>query len=525
VLLIACANVAMLLLARATSREREIAVRLAMGAGRSRLVRQLLTESVLLAVAGGAAGVLVAAWGLTAFRALLPSGLLVLPGIAQVGLDTRVLTVALGVSIGTGLIFGVVPAFTAADQRLASTLHEEGRSGSGGARTTRIRAVLVVAELALSLVLLVGAGLLLVSFRRVLDVSPGFEPQQVVVAQVVRSGPAPQALRFYETLLERVRTLPNVEAAALGTPLPFVEVGGRTGFRIEGRTTQSPVPVRARPRLVSADYFSALRIPLVRGRVFTDRDAESAPNVVIINAAAAKRYWPDEDPLGRRIDVSFAAQPRWMEIVGIVGDVKHAGLELDTDPEAYMPLRQPPFGGLAQRLNVVVRTQAPVSTIAPMVRSAVNDIDRNQPVGTVSAMEDLIAASVAPRRLNLSLVIAFAVIALVLTAAGLYGVMSYLVAQRTREIGVRMALGATRSSVLQLVLRQAGAMAVAGIAIGLVGALALTRFLATLLFGVTARDPFVYVSVTALLVVVALLAAAIPSSRATRVDPMTALRT
>ena len=525
VLLIACANVAMLLLARATSREREIAVRLALGAGRSRLVRQLLTESIILAVAGGAAGVLVAAWGLTAFRALLPSSLLVLPGIAQVGLDTRVLTVALGVSIGTGLIFGVIPAFTAADQRLASTLHEEGRSGSSGARSTRTRAVLVVAELALSLVLLVGAGLLLVSFRRVLDVSPGFEAQHAVVAQVVRSGPAPQALRFYETLLERVRTLPNVEAAALGTPLPFVDVGGRTGFRIEGRTTQSPVPVRARPRLVSADYFSTLRIPLVRGRVFTDHDAESAPNVVIINAAAARRYWPDEDPLGRRIDVSFAAQPRWMEIVGIVGDVKHVGLELDTDPEAYMPLRQPPFGGLAQRLNIVVRTQAPLSTMAPMVRSVVNDIDRNQPVGTVSTMEDLIAASVAPRRLNLWLVIAFAVIALVLTAAGLYGVMSHVVAQRTREIGVRMALGATRSSVLQLVLRQAGVMTVAGIAIGLVGALALTRFLATLLFGVTTTDPLVYLSVAGLLTVVALFAAAIPSSRATRVDPMTALRT
>jgi len=524
VLLIACANVAMLLLARATSREREIAVRLAIGAGRGRLVRQMLTESLLLAVAGGAAGVLAAAWGLTAFRALLPSSLLVLPGIAQVGLDTRVLMAALALSLGTGLLFGVIPAFTAADQRLASTLHAEGRGGSGGARSTRTRAVLVVAELALSLVLLVGAGLLLVSFRRVLDVAPGFDPQHIVVAQVVRSASVVQTLRFYDTLLERARALPNVEAAALATPLPFVDVGGRTGFRIEGRTTQSPIPVRARPRLVSADYFSTLRIPLIRGRVFSDRDSESAPNVVIINAAAAKRYWPDEDPLGRRIDVSFAAQPRWMEIVGIVGDIKHAGLELDTDPEAYMPVRQPPFGGMAQRLNLVIRTPASISTIAPLVRSAVNDIDRNQPVGAISAMEDLIAASVAPRRLNLGLVIAFAVIALVLTAAGLYGVMSYLVAQRTREIGVRMALGATRSSVLQLVLRQAGVMTGAGIAIGLVGALAATRFLATLLFGVTTRDPFVYVSVAALLGVVALLAAAIPSSRATKVDPITALR-
>jgi putative ABC transport system permease protein len=274
---------------------------------------------------------------------------------------------------------------------------------------------------------------------------------------------------------------------------------------------------------VSADYFSTLRIPLVRGRVFTDRDAEGPPNVVIINSAAARRYWPDEDPLGRRIDISFAAQPRWMEIVGVVGDVKHAGLELDTDPEAFMPLRQPPFGGMSQRLNVVIRTRASASTIAPMVRSAVNEIDRNQPVGTVSTMEDLIAASVAPRRLNLWLVVAFAVIALVLTAAGLYGVMSYLVSQRTREIGVRMALGATRSSVLPSCCGRQGDD-VAGIAIGLVGALALTRFLATLLFGVTTKDPFVYFSVAALLAAVALLAAAIPSSRATRVDPMAALR-
>jgi putative ABC transport system permease protein len=276
---------------------------------------------------------------------------------------------------------------------------------------------------------------------------------------------------------------------------------------------------------VSADYFSTLHIPLVRGRVFTDRDSEAAPSVVIINAAAAKLYWPDDDPLGRRIDISFAEQPRWLQIVGIVGDVKHAGLELDTDPEAYMPLRQPPFGALAQRLNVVVRTPASVSTIAPLIRSAIKEIDRNQPVGTIASMDDLIAASVASRRLNLWLVAAFAVIALVLTAAGLYGVMSYLVAQRTAEIGVRMALGATRSSVIALILRQAGTMTLTGIAIGIVGALAFTRFLATLLFGVSARDPLVFAAVTTLLGVVALAAVAIPSARATKVDPLTALRT
>jgi putative ABC transport system permease protein len=355
-------------------------------------------------------------------------------------------------------------------------------------------------------------------------VSPGFEPQNIVVAPIARSGPQAQALTFYQALLERVRALPSVDAAALATPLPFIGVDGRTGFRIEGRTAQSPIPVRARPRLISAGYFATLGIPLARGRAFTDRDSDDAPHVVIINAAAARRYWPDDDPVGRRIDVSFAAEPRWMEIVGIVGDVKHAGLELDTDPEAYLPYRQPPFPGLAQRLTVVVRTNASLATMAPMLKNAVTELDRNQPIGTVSSMEDLIAASVAPRRLNLWLVVAFAIVALVLTAAGLYGVMSFLVAQRTREIGVRMALGATRSSVLHLVLRQAGVMAAAGIAIGLVGALALTRFLATLLFGVSTTDPIVYASVAVLLGIVALLAVAIPSARATRVDPLTALR-
>jgi putative ABC transport system permease protein len=525
VLLIACVNVAMLLLAKASGRGREIGVRLALGAGRARLVRQLLTESVLLAITGGAAGVLVAVWGLSAFRAVAPASFISLPGIGQVGMDTRVLVVALLVSVFTGLVFGMIPALTASDQKLTSTLQEEGRGGSAGARSARVRSALVVAELALSLVLLVGAALLLVSFKRVLDVSPGFEPQNIVLAPVDRqSGGNPQVVVFYQSLLERVRTLPFVDAAALASPLPFVGVDGRTGFRIEGRTAQSPIPVRARPRLISPGYFATLGIPLVRGRTFTDRDVKGAPDVVILNAAAAKRYWPDDDPIGRRIDVTFADPPRWYQIVGIVGDVKHAGLEQDTDPEAYMPHAQAPYSGQARRLTLVVRTRTPLATMAPMLRSVVGELDRNQPIGTVSAMEDLISASVAPRRLNLWLVGAFAVVALLLTAAGLYGVMSYLVAQRTREIGVRMALGASPGSVLALMLRQAGTMMLLGIGIGVAGALALTQSLASLLFGVTARDPAVYAGVSLLLAVVATLAVAVPSSRATRVDPLAALR-
>jgi putative ABC transport system permease protein len=525
VLLIACVNVAMLLLAKATGRGREIGVRLALGAGRARLIRQLLTESVMLAVTGGAAGVLVAAWGLSAFRAIAPASFAALPGVAAVGIDLRVLGVALAVSAFTGLVFGVIPALTASDQKLTSALQEEGRGGSAGARSARVRGVLVVAELALSLILLIGAALLLVSFKHVLDVSPGFEPQNIVVAPMDRqAGSSAQVTAFHQTLLERLRSLPQVEAAALATPLPIVGDDGRTGFRIEGRTTESPFPVRARPRFISPGYFTTLGIPLVRGRTFTDRDAAGAPDVVIINAAAARRYWPDEDPLGRRIDVSFADQPRWFQIVGIVGDVKHAGLEQDTDPEAYMPYPQAPFTGNARRLAIVVRTRAPLAAMAAMLRSVVGELDRNQPIGTVSAMEDLISASVAPRRLNLGLVGAFAAVALLLTAAGLYGVMSYLVAQRTREIGVRMALGASRASVLGLMLRQAGTMMILGIGVGLAGALALTRSLSSLLFGVTTRDPAIYGGVSVLLALVALLAIAVPSSRATRIDPLAALR-
>jgi putative ABC transport system permease protein len=525
VLLIACVNVAMLLLAKATGRGREIAVRLALGAGRTRLVRQLLTESVLLAVAGGVAGVLVAAWAISLFRALAPASFTALPGVAGVAVDARVLVVAMAVSAATGLLFGVIPALTASDQKLTSALQEEGRGGSAGARSARVRGALLVAELALSLVLLVGAGLLMVSFKHVLDVSPGFEPQHIVVAPMDRqSGTFPEVTVFYQTLLERVRSLPDVDAAALATPLPFIGDDGRTGFRIEGRTGQSPFPVRARPRFISPGYFATLGIPLVRGRTFTERDAAGAPDVVIINAAAARRYWPDEDAIGRRIDITFADQPRWFQIVGIVGDVKHASLEQDTDPEAYMPYGQAPFRGNARRLAIVVRTQAALAAMAPRLRSAVTELDRNQPIGQVSAMEDVISASVAPRRLNLWLVGAFALVALVLTAAGLYGVMSYLVAQRTREIGVRMALGASPASVLMLMLRQAGRMMALGIGIGVAGALALTRTLGSLLFGVTSSDPAIYAGVSLLLTVVALLAVTIPSSRAAGIDPLSALR-
>jgi putative ABC transport system permease protein len=286
----------------------------------------------------------------------------------------------------------------------------------------------------------------------------------------------------------------------------------------------SPLPIRANWRLVSPGYLSTLGVPLVRGRTFSDRDADGSPDVVIINAAAAKRFWPNEDPIGRRITFVFGAAPRWIEIVGVVGDVKHASLEADSNAEAYLPMLQTNFWAQARNMTLVARTRGDAATMAPMIRAAVAEIDRSQPIGVVSQMDTLIERSVAPQRLNLWLVSAFAAVALMLTGAGLYGVMAYLVAQRTHEIGVRMALGASPRRVVELVLRQAGTMTLVGIVIGMAGAVAVSRFIAGLLFGVSATEPSVYAGVSLVLAIVALLAVAIPSTRATRVDPITALR-
>jgi putative ABC transport system permease protein len=528
VLLIACANVATLLLARATGRQREIAVRLAIGAGRSRLVRQMLTESVLLALVGGATGLLVAGWSISVFRALLPTQFLGVPGLAHVGIDARILTVAGLVSAATGIVFGVIPALTASSQAPGALLNEEGRGGGSGARGWRVRASLVVVEMALSIVLLVGAALLLVSFRHLLNVPTGFNAAHVATAPLAlpanRYNDHAKIAAFYGTLLEKVRALPGVEAADVVTALPFSGADSRAGFQIENRTGESPVPVRAHPRLISPGYLRTLGVPLVRGRFFSERDAEGSTDVAIINAAGARRYWPNEDPIGRRVSFAFGEEPRWIEIVGVAGDIKHASLDADSEPEMYLPYLQTNFATMARGMTVVIRTQAPAADVAPLLKAAISEIDRNQPLGVVSQMDKLIAGSVAPRRLNLWIVSSFAVVALVLTGAGLYGVMAYLVAQRTHEIGVRIALGASRRQVLALVLRQVGTLTAIGIAVGVVVALAFTRWLASLLFGVSATDPLVYAVVSAILATVALAAVAVPSSRATAIDPLRALR-
>jgi len=528
VLLIACANVAMLLTARGTARRKEIAIRLAMGAGRGRLVRQLLTESALLALIGGTGGVLVARWSLDAAAQLWPPRFQTLPGLDRVTVDLRVLAAALGATVATSLLFGLVPALAVSREGVNATLTEDGRPGTTGKSTRRVRAALVMAEVALSLVLLVGAGLLLVSFRHLVDVSPGFQVRDMVTMRVTlpqaKYGDAPRVTQFYEALLARVRQLPGVESAGAVTLLPFGSGDRRAFFQIEGRTDASSIPVRAHPRNVSAGYLATLRIPLVRGRFFTERDAAGAPDVVIINETTARRFWPGEDPIGRRIAFDLTP-PRWLQIVGVVGDIKHDRLDADANPEAYLPFAQVGPNDNARGMTLVLRTTMTASVIAPALRAAVHAMDADQPVGAIRQMDALVGDSVSPHRLNLVLLVAFAAIALILTAEGLYGVMAYLMAQRTREIGVRIALGASRRDVLVMMLREAGTMTLAGIGVGVLGALALTRSLATLLFGVSPADPFVYLTVCALVAGVALLAVAIPSSRATRVDPLTALKT
>ena len=376
VLLIACANVATLLLARATSRQKELAVRMAVGGARVRLVQQMLTESMVLALAGGCAGLLLAAWGMAGLRRVLPAQFAALPGIDHLGVDARVLLSSLVLSLLTGVIFGVAPALVASDQRVGAMLNEETRGGSGGSKGRQMRSTLVVAELALSLVLLVGAGLLMVSFRNLTDVSPGFRPQQLVTTRLTlpasRYADRTRAVAFYEAVFERLRAVPGVDRVAATSAPPFSGLDGRLNLQIEHRTVQSPLPVRAHPRIVSSDYFATMGMPLVRGRAFTDRDNEDTRDVVIINEAAVRRYWPDADPIGDRI--SLGAPARWMEIVGIVGDIRHEGLDAEANPEAYMPYRQPftALGtGLVRGMTIVVRTSSDVAAMAPVVRTAV----------------------------------------------------------------------------------------------------------------------------------------------------------
>jgi putative ABC transport system permease protein len=519
VLLIACGNVANLLLARSTARQKEMAIRLAVGASRSRVIRQLLTESLLLALLSGGLGLLLSFWGVGVFVAAART---LVPRLDEVGLDLRVLLFTLGVSLVTGLIFGIAPALRASKGELHETLKEGGRTGVGVGQQ-RLRGLLVVVQVALSLVLLIGAGLLVKSFVHVLTADKGFDAEQVLTANLSLSSvkypePQQQAL-FFQQFLERLKTVPGVEGAAIINNAPLVGGGTDGGIRIEGRTDPPNQLPTAEKSIISPEFFSVMRTSLVRGRVFTDRDNAGTAPVAIINESLARRYFGGEDPIGRRIDFNWDTKGT-QEIVGIVRDVKQYGLDLPTAPTIYVPYLQRPDSGM----TVVVRSQVTPASLVGAMRQQLLAVDKEQALAQVRTMQQVVAESIAQRRVIVMVFAIFAVLALLLAAVGLYGVIAYTVTLRTREIGVRMALGAQPLDVLRLVISNGMALALIGIAAGLAGALALTRLLVSLLFGVTPTDATTFTVVPALLIVVALLASYIPARRATKVDPLVALR-
>ena len=539
ILLIACANVANLMLARAAARQREIAVRVALGASRWRLVRQMLIESVLLGLAGGAAGLLLALWGIE-FLSVAARRMSV-PRAGSIGLDGRVLLFTLAASIVTGLIFGSVPALQASKPDLNDALKEGGRS-SGSLRGSRTRSLLVVSEMALAFVLLAGAGLLINSFLKLRAVDPGLQPEKVLTMNITlprqKYTQPEQVIAFHRQLLEQVAAVPGIEYAGTVTALPY---GGSTngfGYTIDssepGGQTVSLVSQQASP-----DFFRALGIPLVTGRAFNERDIDGAPAVIIVSDSLAKRYWPDQDPLGHRIkwgDKKFGSP--WMTVVGVVGDVRTRGLDTPPKPTIYLPhlqLGEPikMLAGMtlrdlmaddARSIDLVVRSASGVSGLANAVRGAVWAVDANQPVTRVKTMEQVLADTMVAQRFSTSLLAIFAGIALALAAAGIYGVISYSVTQRTHEIGIRMALGAEQRDVLKLVVGQGMIPALIGLGLGVAGAIGLTRFMSSLLFKVSVTDPITFAVIGSLLLIVAMAACYLPARRAAKVDPMIALR-
>ncbi len=521
VLLIACANVANLLLVKAAAREREIAIRAALGASRWRIVRQMLGESLLLALLGGALGVLPAFWLVDLLKHAAPDGM---PRLDEIGIDGRVLLFSLGVSALTGLLCGLMPALQASRSDLNQALREAGAGDKGSASGGRVRSALVVAEIAISLTLLIGAGLLLRSFVLLQRVDPGFSPAQVLTARIgLPQNAYPerrQVANFYARLRERLKALPGVQAVSFGSSVPMMGNDTDTDFMIEGRPAPPPdgQPV-AWFSVVGPDYFRTMNIRLHEGRVFAEQDGENAPRVVVISETMARRYWPNENPAGKRI--GFGGQPAdWREIVGVVSDVRHFGLISDARPTMYFSAQQVPRAFT----TLLLRVQGdPLQHVAAL-RKEVQALDKNLAISNVRALDEVVAATVAVPRLVMLLFAGFAAVALLLAGLGIYGVMAYSVAQRRREIGIRMALGAQARDVMALVVRQGMALALIGLLIGLAGAAALTRLMASLLYGVSTTDAATFVVVTLLLAIVVWIACYIPARRATKVDPMIALR-
>ena len=520
VVLIACANVANLLLVRASVREKELAIRAAMGAGRGRLISQMMAESLLLAMIGGAAGVLLAYLAVAPIRTLSAGSI---PRVADVAIDRTVLAFAFLVSVVTGLIFGMAPAWQASRSGLGAALKDAGRS-STSARGHRLRGALLVAEVALSLVLLVGAALLLRSFARLTDVHPGFSPERVLSFAVALPGATysgdERRMAFFDRLLERLRAMPGVQAAGIVQTVPIRE-DYVLSVSVQGRPTEPGREPSANYRAVSPGYFDALGIPLKRGRLFEPRDnTPQAPKVAVIDEAFVSKHFPGEDPIGRGIDMGNGTDG-FYEIVGVVGSVHYEGLDAAPRPTMYSPFAHDVFGGM----TIMVRTTGDPVQFSASARQALRDIDPTLPAYALAPLSTVVTESVAQRRFSMLLLAVFALVALFLAAVGLYGVVAYAVSQRTQEIGLRMAIGAQRGDVLRLVLGGGMKLATIGVVLGIVGALALSRYMATMLFGVTRFDATSYAVTAAVLLAISALACYVPARRAMRVDPLVALRT
>jgi putative ABC transport system permease protein len=523
VLLLACANVANLLLSRGLEREHEIAIRAAMGADRKRIVRQLLTESLALSLAGGAGGLLLSYWLIDIIVALSPASL---PRIEQISVDGRVLAFSIAVSVLTALIFGLAPALQFSKPDLNLSLKQGGRSTSGPARH-RTRNLLVVAEMALAIVLLIGAGLLLRSFVNLLRVDPGFEKENILALQVFAYGEKyrtpQQRAAFFRDAIERISSIPGVKTAGAVSAVPFLgedSIDIDTTLTVVGR----PAPAISQEPTVfvsvaTENYFTALGIPLVEGRSFKSADDLNTPPVVLINETLARRYFAGEDPVGKKIFVRLG-RPASREIIGVVADVRQTGLDSAPRPEVFLPHSQYPFGSM----TFIVRASADAASVTAAVKSQIWQIDPHQTFYNVATMDQMVSATLDARRFNLLVIGTFALVALILAAIGIYGVMSFSTSQRTHEIGVRMALGAEGGDMIRLMLKQGATLILAGAGIGLAAAFLLTRFISTFLFEVAAFDPATFAGVSVLLTTVALAACYIPARRAARVDPMIALR-
>jgi putative ABC transport system permease protein len=523
VLLIACANVANLFLARAASRQSEIAVRNALGATRTQLIQELLTECVVLSLTGGLLGLVLAYLGVTLMTSLSSGGI---PRADEIGINSDVLLFTLLVSLLTSLAFGTVPAFQSSRSRLTEDLKESKKGASGSVRHRRSLNALVVIEIALALVLVAGAGLMMRSFRSVLGIDPGFDPHNVLTFSaalpLATYKDQPQHVQFFERALTKIQALPGVRAAAGTFRVPI------TGFATAIFTVQGkPVPVGQTPiadyRAITVGYFRAMGIRLLKGREFSERDSADAPDAVIVNEELARRFWPGEDPIGKRLQVGTELT-RWRQVVGVVGNARLSGLEAKVDPAIYVPFPQNSWPNALRNSFIVLRTTTDPESLIPAIRRELRSVDPTFPITQIRTMDEIVGSSLSQRRFNTTLLALFAFVAVALAAVGIYGVMSYAVSQRTREMGIRMALGAEQSDITKLVTSNGARLAALGIAIGVVAAVISSRLISSLLFGITATDPVTFVFTALLLGVVTLLASYIPSRRAAGTDPIAALR-